>query len=180
MVLPNLLHPVPCDVEPLNRVATIQDDDYREPVQNSERGPLTTVPGQIKWGHDEKLMPTKPGAEQKSDGYVLFRLRDLSAQGLTIKQNDRIVRMGTISTDVYVVMLRYEGHYPDQGGPSLVKAFFKDRTPERDPIPEVGITPLAGRTFSRTVEDSIVVLDGCSLGSEFGRVCDDVIVVVET
>jgi hypothetical protein len=33
--------------------------------------------------------------------------------------------------DVYVTKLRYEGHYPDQHGPGLVKAFFNDRAPER-------------------------------------------------
>ena len=135
MPLPRLLHPVPVEVEQLDRVETIVDEDYREPVQQAVRGPRKTVPGQIKWTFDDQLRATLVGAEQEAQGYILFRRRELRAASLEIKQGDRFVKIGTganaVLVDLYVVGLRYEGHYPDQGGPALVKAFFKDRMPSK-------------------------------------------------
>lgn len=133
-MLPNLLHPVAIEIEQLQRADTLVDPDYREPVQQAVRGPRTVCPGQVKWGMDEKLRSQLTGAEQDSDGYVLFRPIDLRAVGLgTISMGDRFTAFGTGAnkrlTDVYVVAVRGEGHYPDQGGAALLKAFFKDRSP---------------------------------------------------
>jgi hypothetical protein len=70
-----------------------------------------------------------------STGYVLFRMADLRTLGKIINVGDRIIGYGSgvarVPLDVYVTKLRYEGHYPDTHGPSLVKAFFNDRLPER-------------------------------------------------
>ena len=131
MVLPNLLHPVPIEIEQINRSGTIQDDDYREPVQKVTRNSKVVVPGQVKWYEDERLNPTKSGAESESQGYVLFRYVDLNRLGVTLQMGNRIVKMGTIEVDVYVTALRPEAHYPDLGGPGTVKAFFRDRFPSK-------------------------------------------------
>ena len=110
------------------------DDDMREPVQQSARGGSVVVPGQIKWGLDRAFNSQRSGPAEDSDGYVLFRLVDLAAATppITIARDDRFLRLGTIDVDVYVTSLRYEGHYTDQGGPTLVKAFFRDRQPSRN------------------------------------------------
>lgn len=135
MVLPRLIHPLPTEVRSVNRNATIQDDGYNEPVQVVEYDPIFTVPGQWKWLSDKELRTQDIGAVDYSTGYVLFRFVDLRALGKEIKTGDRIVAYGTGAArtplDVYVTKLRYEGHYPDQHGPALVKAFFNDRAPER-------------------------------------------------
>jgi len=131
MVLPNLLHPVPIEIEQINRSGTIQDDDYREPIQQVSRNARVTIPGQVKWNSDERLNPTKAGAEDESQGYVLFRYTDLNRLGVTLQQGNRIVKMGTVDVDVYIIQLRPEAHYPDLGGPGTVKAFFRDRFPSR-------------------------------------------------
>jgi hypothetical protein len=118
-------------IEQINRVSSIQDDDYREPVQQAIRAPRKTAPGQVKWFSDDRARPTKAGSESESQGYVLFRYVDLNQLSIVLQQGDRIVKMGTIEVDVYVVELRPEGHYPDLGGPGLVKAFFRDRHPSK-------------------------------------------------
>jgi len=134
-MLPNLIHPLPTDVQPVDRAATIQDDGYNEPVQTVVYREAYTAPGQWKWASDKELRMQEIGALEYSTGYVLFRMRDLRALGQTIGVGDRIIGYGAgaarVPLDVYVVKLRYEGHYPDQYGPSLVKAFFSDRAPER-------------------------------------------------
>jgi len=85
----------------------------------------------VRWYDDDRANPTRAGSESEANGYVLFRYVDLAAVSLSLKQGDRIVKMGTINTDVYITSLRPEGHYPDQSGPALVKAFFRDRNPSK-------------------------------------------------
>jgi len=136
MVLPNLIHPIPVEVEPLQRSQSIVDDDFREPIQSAVRSPRTTVLAQIKWGADEKLRVEAGGAAEGAEGYVLFRRLDLRAAGLDeVHTNDRIVSIGVgankTNVDLYVVHVQQMGHYPDQGGASLVRAWFKDRQPSK-------------------------------------------------
>lgn len=136
MPLPNLIHPIPVQIEPLQRSQSVVDDDFREPVQQATRGPRATVLGQIKWASDEQLRMSDGGAQEGADGYILFRRCDLRAAGLNeIHQNDRFVSIGaganTTTVDLYVVRVQQMGHYPDQGGGSLVRTWFKDRQPSK-------------------------------------------------
>lgn len=135
MVLPNLLHPIPTEIQQKNPALVSQDEGYREPVQTIGRGTTYTVQGQWKWFSDRELTMQKSGAGEASDGYVLLRNIDLAVIGKKIGRGDRIVGYGAgvnrVDLDVEIVKLRYEGHYPDQVGPALVKAFFSDRQPAR-------------------------------------------------
>lgn len=141
MPIPNLLHPVPVSIQQIDKTdqdvsggdGTWFDHDFREPVQQvaDAVAGVVQVPGQVKWGMDEKLMATLSGALAEADGYVLFRYVDLEANSITLKQNDRFTKLGKIDVDVYIIGLRPEGHYTDVGGATLVKAFFKDRQPSR-------------------------------------------------
>lgn len=135
MALPRLLHPVPTRIKQIRTDKTIYDNDYREPVQQVARDEEKTVPGQWKWGLDRELRSTKSGPEEGSRGYVLFRLIDLEKQSVKIQRGDQITGYGSgrgrVDLDVYIVELEYIGHYPDQVGPSMVKAFFNDRQPGR-------------------------------------------------
>lgn len=135
MVLPRLIHPLATEIQPHQPDQTIQNEIYREPVESVSRGPTYMIQGQWKWFGDRELRMQKIGAQEESDGYVLLRRRDLAALGQKISINDRIVGygvgVGRVDLDVYVVKLRHEGHYPDQGGPALLKAFFLARQPGR-------------------------------------------------
>ncbi len=135
-MLPNLIHPIPVEIRQLLRSETIVDPDYMEPIQQAELAEPVIAPGQVKWSMDERLRATLIGAESEAEGYVLFRRIDLRARGVAeLKQNDRITAMGIgpnrRAVDLYIVGLRFEGHYPDQGGAALLKAFFKDRDPSK-------------------------------------------------
>jgi hypothetical protein len=131
MALPRLLHPVPIVIEQISKATTFYDEDAREPIQAAARSSQETVQGQVKWEGDLALDVAAGGAQEGAQGYVLFRYTDLAAKGITLAQNDRIVKIGQQEVDVYVTKLRPVGHYPDQSGASLVKAFFMDRQPSR-------------------------------------------------
>lgn len=133
MPIPRLIHPVNVRIAQISKAATVYDNDAREPVQQARRAAIKAVQGQVLWGTAKGLEVVRGGAGESADGYVLFRLVDLRAKSITLQQNDRIVQMGTVETDVYIIKLRYEGHYPDQSGPTLVKAFFADRQPSKQP-----------------------------------------------
>jgi hypothetical protein len=132
MAQPRLIHPVPVTIEQLDLAETIQDDDYREPVQQAARkAKVTSVKGQPRWEGSKELEFTKGGVQQKADGYVLFRYVDLEAAGVTLSDNDRFTLIGKQVTDVYIVQLQPVAHYSDKGGATLLKAFFMDRQPSR-------------------------------------------------
>jgi hypothetical protein len=132
MVQPNLIHPVPVVIQRKDAAATVVDDDFREPVQQAARKSNVTIPGQVKWYSDQDLqMISKGGPDEVSDGYVLFRYRDLEAANSPIARGDRFIKIGRIDVDVYVTKVEPQAHWPDQGGATLVKAYFTDRQPGR-------------------------------------------------
>lgn len=131
MTVPNLIHPVPCVIEKINRGATHMDEDAREPITQAARDATVTVPGQVNWGTQMGLEPQKAGPREGAAGYVLFRRVDLAAASITLEDNDRFAKLGDVETDVYIDRLEWQGHYPGAGGPTLVKAYFVDRRPAK-------------------------------------------------
>lgn len=131
MPIPRLLHAVDIIVERIDRASTLYDDDAREPISQAERKTSITIPGQVKWASQYSLEMTKAGARENSSGYVLFRKVDLDTAGVTLQDNDRIAKMGHVECDLYVDRMEWCGHYADQGGPALLKAFFSDRQPAK-------------------------------------------------
>lgn len=131
MVLPNLIHPVAITIQQTNRSETFVDDNFREPLQKAARQLTTVVPGQVRWFVDDDIRMSHTGIVSEGDGYVLFRFVDLQAAGLVLELNDRFIRLGTIDTDIYITGFKHKGHYPDQLGPSLIQADFRDRTPSK-------------------------------------------------
>lgn len=131
MPIPNLIHQVEVEIQQLNTSTTTYDHDAREPVQFASRNATVTCPGQVKWGASMAASHTRGGAGEDADGYVLFRNVDLADRSITLKREDRIVSIGGVACNVYIKRLRPTGHYPDIGGPTMVKAFFEDRQPSR-------------------------------------------------
>lgn len=128
--MPNLIHPIDITIEQWSEAETIYDDDFREPIQQAARVEAKIVKGQPNWDLDESTA-SKAGAEQEASGYVLFRYIDLESKSITLKRQDRIAKMGHLETDVYITALKPVGHYQDQNGASMVKAYFTDRAPSR-------------------------------------------------
>lgn len=135
MTVPNLIHPVPVKIQQIRKDTTVQDNDFREPVQRSKKDATETLQAQIAWKGEKILVMSEGGAQEQADGYVLFRSIDLQAKSITLQQNDRIIEIGTGANkkevDLYIIKLQPIGHYPDRGGSTLVKAFFEDRQPSR-------------------------------------------------
>lgn len=107
------------------------DDDYREPVQQAARMAEFTMLGQVSWKVDKRLDPAAGGAREDSIGYIVFRVVDLKARNQTIERGDRFTKVGLVDTDLYVVNVTPMGHWPDQGGATLMHAHFTDRQPGR-------------------------------------------------
>lgn len=131
MVLPRLLHPINITIEQTDEANTVYDEDTREPVQQSTRRVTAVIQGQVQWGFSNNYTSQPQGAQETSDGYVLFRYRDLEAQGITLKREDRISKMGHLDVDVYISKLMPMGHYGDQNGATMVRAYFQDRQPSK-------------------------------------------------
>lgn len=131
MTVPNLLHPIPVTIVQGDPDATLYDEDAREPAQQLARATPVVLQGQVKWGAVEEVEMERQGVAEGADGYVLFRKIDLDALGITLAPNDRFTKIGHVETDVYILKLQPMGHYTDQGGHTLVRAWFADRTPAK-------------------------------------------------
>lgn len=134
MVLPNLIHPVPVEVERFSTTNTYYDEDAREPIGRASRKESYTLPGQVAWGTHDEAIPTTLGAQDGESGYVLFRQKDMDRVGYTPKRLDRITRLGKLTgLKLYIDSVVPWGHYPDQGGHSLWRCNFVDRAPAEQP-----------------------------------------------
>jgi len=131
MVLPNLLHPVPIQVSQLDTASSLYDDEAREPIQQATRSTVVTIPGQVKYGSSREASFHLGGLRENERGYVLFRQVDLDALSVTLKINDRIVKIGQIVQSADISRIEPVGHYPDQNGATMVRAYFSDRLPSK-------------------------------------------------
>jgi hypothetical protein len=131
MVMPNLLHPVNIQIEKWVIAGTIYDDDVREPIKQSKRNMVFTVPGQVSWDSEDLVIVDAAGTRLNASGYVLFRYVDLNRVSLILDHQDCIKKIGWHDVNVYIIKLEPVGHYSDQNGASMVKAFFSDRVPSR-------------------------------------------------
>lgn len=135
MPIPRLIHPVNIVIRQTVPASTAYDEDAREPIQRVSEGAQVTVPGQPNFrgvGKGIRIQSyTAGGVDEEVFAYILFRYLDLNALAIDLKPNDRIVQIGHLAMDAYICYLMPSGHYPDTNGPSLVKAYFKDRAPAR-------------------------------------------------
>jgi hypothetical protein len=148
-VIPNLIHPIPVRIQRRNEAVTVFDRRAREPIRQlwkAGEGPGTgdaiDLVAQVNWndGHVAKPVFRSGGAEEESEGYLLFRLVDLVSRGVAtersdgtvifgIDRGDRIVRIGRRSTNLYALFFRDVAGYPDQDGCTLFEVNFGSRPP---------------------------------------------------
>jgi hypothetical protein len=136
MSLPRLIHPVNTIIRQQNKAATPYDRDTREPIQRVAKSEDVQCPGQPKQdvanGGEDAVIYNEDGTTETALGYVLYRTFDLNARGITLKQGDEIVQSGHLTVSWHIGRLQWLGHYPDQNGPSLVRAWYTDRKPSRN------------------------------------------------
>ncbi len=111
------------------------DPLLHEPVGQVKRFPRLKLYAQVQWGLDKSLRASEMTVTEACDGYLLFLTASLVAERATVVPGDRIVQIGEgpleQEVDLYIVSLKWMGHYPDQKGPTLLRAYFSDRTPSR-------------------------------------------------
>ena len=135
-MLPRLLHPTKIYIKQKNTSNTLYDDNAREPLGRITRDTTITPNGQVMW-KSQKVFVQSSGIIENTDGYILFRVYDLNKDSITLNQGDLIVKMGTgraeitLSPQLYICGFDHRGHYPDQGGRTLLKAWFKEKAPGR-------------------------------------------------
>lgn len=132
-MLPRLIHPIPVRLRKPDRAVTLQDHNLREPIGQAYRMPEVRLLAQVWWGTDSREAAAEVGSTSSSDGYLLFRTHDLRERRFELGLGDRVSQIGdgaaAQATDLYVCGMTWMGHYPDQRGATLVKAWFEDRSP---------------------------------------------------
>lgn len=132
-----LIHPITVYLRKADKDQTaVMDDGLHEPVGQvrRKRKPIRLV-AQVNDGRTNDPIASSGGVVENSDGYLLFRTKDLRVARTSVERGDRIVQIGESpndhAVDYYIVKLKYLGHYPDKKGASLVRAYYEDREPSR-------------------------------------------------
>ena len=131
MPLPNLLHPIDVTIERADKATTPYDPDIREPLRTARRISVT-VKAQVKYFQVGTPEWEKMGFSEEVKGYLLVRKTDVAAIPYTPSRGDRITAIGGRATALYLLQWNDTGHYPDQGGYTLMRLFFTDRRPSAD------------------------------------------------
>lgn len=136
MPIPNLLHKTLITIRRQNKGGTAYDDDAREAIQRVKKDIDLKIQGQVNFrgaGRGDKSQEyNQRGADETGKGYILFRYIDLRRLGIELALNDQVVQIGHNPVDLWIIRLQDEGHYADQDGASLVKAYIEDRKPARN------------------------------------------------
>lgn len=127
MPIPNLLHPVKITLQRRNVTDTLYDEDMREPIGQTSYYAEETLMGQVSWENKDNVYVDEKGTQLKAIGYILFRYVDLESKGITLKYQDRIKKIGRHEEELYIINTKPMGHYPDQDGATLIRAYFTDR-----------------------------------------------------
>jgi hypothetical protein len=136
MPIPTLIHPISVYLRKSDKTNTaVMDSLLHEPVGQVRRETSIKLRAQVLWGLDHTQQPSDMTVAASSDGYLLFLTADLVAAHVTLNIGDRIIKIGegavALDVDLYIVSFRWMGHYPGQRGPTLVRAYFADRSPSR-------------------------------------------------
>jgi hypothetical protein len=137
MPTPRLLHPIPVWIRKADREFTAAfDQNFSEPVgQVRRKQKPIRLRAQLKIKDTDDPQPSGEGISERSVGYMLFLTSDLRKANATIDRGDRVVKLGDgdngREVDYYVTKLQWRGHYPEHGGPTILKAWFMDRQPSR-------------------------------------------------
>lgn len=137
MPLPNLIHPVPVYIRQIDRTFTaVQDANLHEPIGQARRFQKPKkLRAQVRIQDTDAPNSSEGGVVEGSNGYLLFLTRDLKRERVTIQRGDRVVQIGdgddARETDYYLTKMQWRGHYPNHKGPTMLKAFFRDRKPSR-------------------------------------------------
>jgi len=126
---PTLIHPVDVIIKQSIDSESSFRTDAREPVRRLRRATERNLKAQVVWRQSENPAASFTGVLENSLGYLLFKLKDLAALNVTLMRGDKIIKIDKLAYELFITQLMPAGHYPDQNGATLLKAFFADREP---------------------------------------------------
>lgn len=124
-----LLHPIRCTITPIDKDKTKYDDNAGEPIGTPVYGTPYQVSAQIEFPKRDKVEAARSGAQLKSSGYLLMKIKDLEKLGVEVFRGDKVTKMGKLDVSYYIVGFGMAAHYADQNGAALVQTDFADRWP---------------------------------------------------
>jgi hypothetical protein len=131
MPLPRLVHPQTVTVEPISKTATQWDGQAREPVAPIRRRATVTVQAQVHWARRQYERPGAPGVVEVSDGFLVFRRKDVEAASWTPARGDRVATVSGAAVELYLLDTgQLRGQYLGQWW--LLRVTFATRQPRHD------------------------------------------------
>ena len=124
-----LIHPIRCEITPIDKTSTEYDDEAGEPIGAPHYSTPFSISAQIQWSRKDSPTAARSGVQLKSAGYILVKFAELERRGLEINRGDKITKMGKVDTVLYVTGFELAAHYADNNGAGLVQANFGDRWP---------------------------------------------------
>jgi hypothetical protein len=114
-------------IDQIDPDATVWDEQAREPVRQTKTKRIT-VNAQVKWFQMDDPKAMEAGVHLGARGYLLFSTYELREAGISINRQDRVIKIGYMDVeDTYIRGFAPMGHYPDQNGAGLLKAYFGDK-----------------------------------------------------
>lgn len=118
--VPNLISPTTIQIEQKSSSSTSYDTLAREPVKTVSRDAAIELPAQVSWGKSyasRYFGGGQGGTVQDATGYLVFRVTDIDAIGVTLAQGDKVTRIGGAITNVFLSDRTLVGHH--DGAPTL-------------------------------------------------------------
>jgi len=128
---PRLPHPIKTTIQQIDVGETLYDEDTKEPIGQSKRTAVFTIPGQPNWSSKNYVTYDDGGTTLTSRGYILVRYVDMESVSYTPKRQDLITSIGHTAVHVFLMSSTPIGHYPHLNGAAFLKLWFTDRQPSK-------------------------------------------------
>lgn len=129
MAVPNLLFAVTVEIQPIDTASTEYRRDAREPVRQAARSASIEIEAQVIWNTKDRPQSGRGGPQEKTIGYLVLRVEDLTAAGYEPRRGDRITAIPGYTGDWYLTS--FEPAATRNGAHTLLMANFEDRSPTR-------------------------------------------------
>ena len=140
-MIPELIDPIKITIEQIDKINTPFTGGVagrREPVGSVVRKTAFKIDAQIVFTDREQLANrTQLGTDEQAKGYFVLRFKDLNALGKVLKRGDKIIKMGQLDKEFYILNDGGDpaAHFSFNNEFTLIRMFFADRKPVGDRTP---------------------------------------------
>lgn len=131
-----LIEPVKVHFKQINKQATTYANSItgrRETQNYVAREAQSSIDAQISFSNNSNMPGySQMGVDEQANGYILVRYKDMAALGITLKRGDKIVKIGQIDTNYFLLHGNGDpaAHFSGPNQFTLIKLFFSDREPK--------------------------------------------------